>query len=222
MTPPEIQRIREIDVHELAEAIREVGFECTECGECCTSDSPKEENENVVTIFPDEVRRISESYDLERHEVAEPMPFGLDDYETFEWSVKREPCGDCFFHDSDIGCEIYEERPWICRTYPFDISLDSGEIDLSSVPATGVERSELDDCDLLVYECEGVGREMSYEKAVEYARRLKKRKIKEVRESRSLLENYEKVEPTQGSVVVHDSEGAHIVEERENPENGDS
>lgn len=143
---PEAERARKLDVKELADAIQEVGFECTECGDCCTSGSDDDPNENVVTVFPDEVRRISDNNDLKKDEIAEPNPFGGE--ETFEWALKRDGCGDCFFYENECG--IYEDRPWICRTYPFDVSWED------SVSST--EKRHLSDSTLLVYECEGTGR----------------------------------------------------------------
>ena len=69
------------------------------------------------------------------------------------------------------------------------------------------------DAAVVVGECEGTGRDITREDALELARAVKERTVKEEREARELLDAYESVEPPEGSVVVHDSEGAHVVPE---------
>lgn len=189
-----------LDVDAIADIVESVGFECTDCGECCTSgDGPL-----AVTVFPDERRRLADATDAMPDDVTEPSPFG--DEETFEWTVRRDACGDCFFHEGD-ACSVYESRPAVCRTYPFAVRFDD---------TTDAQRTfELDDgsgATLVVGECEGTGREITRDEALELAREVKKRAVKEEREARETVERYERIEPPDGMVVVHDSEGAHIVE----------
>jgi len=50
------------------------------------------------------------------------------------------------------------------------------------------------------------------EDALELARAVKRRAVKEEREARTLLDIYEPAEPPEGHVAVHDSEGTHYVE----------
>ncbi len=196
-----LERALSLDVDEIADVIESVGFECTDCGDCCTSD-----NEPLaVTVFPDERRRLARAADSSPDEVAEPSPFGGN--ETFEWTVRRDACGDCFFHRND-ACSVYEDRPSVCRTYPFAVRFDD-----AAGEDTEAERSfELGDATLVVGECEGTGRTVTRKEAVELAREVKKRAVKEEREARAVVEEYERVEPPDGAVVVHDSEGAHVVE----------
>lgn len=190
-----------LDVDAIADAVESVGFDCTDCGECCTSgDGPL-----AVTVFPDERRELADATGALPEEVSEPSPFG--DEETFEWTVRRDGCGDCFFHEGD-ACSVYEARPAVCRTYPFVVRFEDAD-------TTDAERTvELDgtDATLVVGECEGTGRDITREEAVDLAREIKKRSVKEEREARQTVERYEHVEPPDGAVVVHDSEGAHVVQ----------
>jgi Fe-S-cluster containining protein len=197
-----VERAESLDVERIADTIETVGFECTDCGDCCTA----EDEPLAVTVFPDERRRLAEATEASPDEVSEPSPFGGD--ETFEWTVRRDACGDCFFHDGDReggGCSAYETRPSVCRTYPFAVRFDEG------VEETAEQTYDIGEATLAVGECEGTGRDMDREEALELAREVKERAVKEEVEARDLVEAYEEVEPPDGHVVVHDSEGAHVV-----------
>ena len=196
-----VERAESLDVEEIADVIHDVGFECTDCGDCCTADG---EEPLAVTVFPDERRELAEEAELSVEDVSEPSPFGDEADETFEWTVRRDACGDCFFHEDD-ACSVYGARPSVCRTYPFAVGFDED--------VTGEESVELSgDATLVVGECEGTGRDITREDALELARAVKRRAVKEELEARKLLDVYETVEPPEGHVVVHDSEGAHVVE----------
>ena len=95
-----LERARSLDVGELAEAIQAIGFECTRCGRCCTADG---DDPHTATIFPDEIRAITEHTGAAWEDVARPMPYGVDDRgegETFEWALQTDACGDCRFLES--------------------------------------------------------------------------------------------------------------------------
>ena len=125
----ELERARDLDVAELADAVEAIGFECTRCGACCKSEA---DDPHTATVFPDEVRRLQEATaagasDGKRdgndgadddadsdgggardwRDVARPMPYGLaegDDGpegETFEWALQTDTCGDCVFYEED-------------------------------------------------------------------------------------------------------------------------
>lgn len=189
-----------LDVESLADAIESVGFECTDCGDCCTSgDGPL-----AVTVYPDERRELADETGAEPDGVTEPSPFG--DEETFEWTVRRDGCGDCFFHEGD-ACSVYDARPTVCRTYPFAVSFDDGDGPFEPDETVGVG-----DATLAVGDCEGTGRGMTRDEALGLAREVKRRAVKEEREARAVVEGYEPAEPPDGAVVVHDSEGAHVVD----------
>jgi len=63
-------KARALSVEALASQIREIGFECLGCGECCSGE------DNSVVVFPVEVRRILEATGLHWLEVAVPPDMG--------------------------------------------------------------------------------------------------------------------------------------------------
>jgi Fe-S-cluster containining protein len=187
---------------------------------------------HTATVFPDEVRRLQgaaggtdegddgtdaddrdadgtddgEEYDW--RDVARPMPYGLREGpdgpvgETFEWALATDDCGDCtFYAEDDDGtgaCTVHGDRPLICRTYPFSVALAG----TSQPMGEAVDREGL----VRAHECEGLGRDISREAAVELAGALKERAVRELEEAIAVREEYEPAGV--GGVVVHDSEGA--------------
>jgi Fe-S-cluster containining protein len=198
----ELTRARELSVAELADAIEAIGFECTRCGACCTAESDGEDH--TATVFPDEIRRLQEQGSHDWHDVARPMPYGLTDGEgeTFEWALQTDSCGDCVFYEESDGvgaCGVHEDRPLICRTYPFSVALGGTSQPMGeAVDRDGIVRA---------HECEGLGRDISRTDAEELAAALKERAIRELEEAVAVREAYEPVDPGPGEVVVHDSEG---------------
>lgn len=174
-----------IDESKIADKIMSIGYKCQQCGRCCMGDY----GDNTVSIFPFEIRRISEKTGLKREDIAVPTPSeDRDDagnIHTFEWILKKNR--DCTFLDKGL-CKIYECRPYICRTYPFYL-LDGR---------------------LRISECEGLGNTISDEDAMKMATLLKERYIAEIRESIALLEKFRGFAPSgKGDICVHDSEGEH-------------
>ncbi|TQQ79469.1 YkgJ family cysteine cluster protein [Halonotius roseus] len=228
----ELDRARGLAVDDLADAIESIGFECTRCGACCKgydpdSDGDGEEKEpdaadrepHTATVFPGEIRELQDAGDYDWRDVARPMPYGLDGDdagETFEWALQTDACGDCtFYEESDDGtghCGVHEDRPLICKTYPFSVALGGtsqpmGEaVDSVALPAQR-EAGETGDGEGMVraHECEGLGRDISREEAEELAAALKERAIREIEEAIAVRENYESRDVD--GVVVHDSEG---------------
>lgn len=170
------------------------GFQCKRCGKCCMGRF----GDNTVTVFPSEIRAIMAAAGLGWFDVA--RPYESDDVDgkgvihTFEWALRRKENGDCAFLEGG-KCAVYEHRPRICRTYP--MRLEAGELEL--------------------YECDGLGTGVT-DDGYEMAVALLGRQISEASETIALLEKFEAGSPHTPSVktyVVHDSEGSHIVEERE-------
>jgi len=194
--------IRDLDVSEIADAIQTVGFECTRCGACCRGDAGEE---HTATIFPDEVRRLSRDTDAEWRDVARPIPWGLDDSGhgmTIEWALQTGDCGDCTFlkehDDGRTACGVYDDRPMICRTYPFTLALSPESAPLGeAVDHVGP---------LVIHECEGVGRAIEREEAMRLARQLKRRGVRATREAIDVREQLAGDLPDEPTVVV-DSEG---------------
>ncbi|ELY37269.1 YkgJ family cysteine cluster protein [Natronorubrum tibetense] len=222
----ELEDARQLAVDDLADAIESIGFECTRCGACCKGHG---EDEHTATVFPDEVRDLeaSDAYDGEYdwRDVARPMPYGLSETEdgdlegeTFEWALQTDSCGDCTFYEEDEdgagACAAHDDRPLICRTYPFSVALDGtsqpmGEVvDSVALPAQREAGGAGDEKGVVrAHECEGLGRDISREDAEDLARALKERAVRELEEAIAVRDTYEPAPPDPGEVVVHDSEG---------------
>jgi len=144
---------------ELAEKIREIGFSCIRCGDCCRG---TEEDANLVMIFPNEIEHLAGATGQRAGDFSKPYPDKVPTCGggsiTFEWCLKRIGRG-CIFLDG-THCKAYASRPWICRTYPFMLS---GER-LSLSP------------------CRGIGREISQREADEIAGLLIARSVAEQEE----------------------------------------
>lgn len=198
------ERARDLGIEALADAIQEIGFECTRCGRCC---SGTEAEPHTATIFPDEVRTIQAGTGGSWEDVARPVPFGLDDGEgeTFEWALQTDSCGDCQFLMADqdgskTACSIYADRPRICQTYPFSVDIAGTEgYDEAVVESVGPVRA---------HECPGLGADIERERAVDLADLLKERAIREIAEALAVREAYDPSIGEGEPVVVHDSEGA--------------
>ena len=227
----ELERARDLDVGELADAIRSIGFECTRCGACCRGHG--EDEEHTATVFPDEVREViagssdggsDVAYDW--RDVARPMPFGLDregkghgvsggddggadggdgpSGETFEWALQTDDCGDCtFYDDGEPG------GSGACTVYqdrPLICQTYPFSVELAGSEPMGevVESAG----PVRAHECEGLGRDIDEADAAELARTLKARAVRGVEEMIAVRDNYEPANPGPGEVVVHDSEGA--------------
>ncbi|WP_276252728.1 YkgJ family cysteine cluster protein [Halomontanus rarus] len=229
----ELERAEALDTDALADVIESIGFECTRCGACCTRDG---DDEHTATVFPDEVRELEAATGDGWRDVARPMPYGLRETEdgdlageTFEWALQTDSCGDCVYYEEDDtgtgtgACVAHEDRPLICRTYPFSVALGGtsqpmGEaVDSVALPAQR-EVGESDDEEMIVraHECEGLGRDISREDATDLARALKERAVRELEEAIAVRDNYEPAvfgaENENDPIVVHDSEGAKRID----------
>jgi len=175
-------------------------------------DGTDDRDPHTATVFPDEIRRLQSAGDddgdgYDWRDVARPMPYGLretDDGpagETFEWALRTDDCGNCTFYEETDGvgaCTVHDDRPLICRTYPFSLALGG-----TAEPMGGVVDAE---GSVRAHECEGLGRDIPRADAEELAAALKERAVRELEEAIAVRDNYE---PTDvDGVVVHDSEGA--------------
>ena len=172
----------------LATLLTTMGFSCTRCGGCCRGESG---DDHLVMVAPHEVREILRSAGARWDEVAEPFPcfirHGEAGFHTFEWCLRRN--GDrCRFLDAESGCAIYPSRPWICRTYPFVI--DEGE--------------------LLVFPCPGLGAELTIAEAEVLAAELSARERFE-REEEDRIRSVLTRAPLPPERVVIDGEGVKVL-----------
>ena len=189
-----------LSINEMAKQLVSIGFECVRCGECCRARS----GDNTVILFPDEIQLIVDTQGMTPDEVCEPsIPQFIDDsgiLHCFEWVLNRHSSGDCIFIQADNTCMLYQQRPWICSTYPFFLAFTNGAIKP----------------DIMVSECKGAGRPMDEEDAIKLAELLRDRLLAEITEEIGLLENLDGFEDwgpirdysRQGySIAVHDSRG---------------
>jgi Fe-S-cluster containining protein len=179
------EAVRIIDESAITKKIISIGYKCQQCARCCMEDY----GDNTVSIFPFEIRLISEKTGLKMEDIAVPAPSedrdAAGNLHTFEWILKKN--GNCTFQDNGL-CKIYECRPYICRTYPF--YLLEGR--------------------LMVSECEGLENTINEEDAAKMAALLRERYLAEIMESISLLEKFRGFAPSgKGYICVHDSEGEH-------------
>jgi Fe-S-cluster containining protein len=124
----ELERARDLDEADLADAIESIGFECTRCGACCKAEA---DDPHTATVFPDEVRNLQAATDYDWRDVARPMPYGLENDdsadvegsedeatdedgpkseptdETFEWALQTDACGDCAFYEEGEETESH-------------------------------------------------------------------------------------------------------------------
>lgn len=184
-----LERAKALSVEGLATQIREIGFKCLGCGECCSGE------DNSVVVFPFEVRRILAATGLGWLEVAGPPDVGEWDkdgcFHTLEWRLKKVSQS-CRFFENGL-CSIYPIRPGLCSTYPF--YLDEGVLQCSM--------------------CSGIGGCIEPSEARELAERVIRRYVFELLEAIALTEKYEDFERGEsregGVYVVHDSEGEHWI-----------
>jgi len=186
-----LEAARDLSTEGIAAEIQKVGFRCIECGECCRGE------DNSVTVFPFEIKRIVCETGKSWLDVVEPPSLGEWDSErnfhTLEWRLKKEGPS-CSYH-SGGGCSIYPDRPLLCRTYPF--YLEDGELHVS--------------------ECRGLGGAIEHRAALSLASVIKTRYLTEIEESIELVRRYrdfERGSPSSegaGVCIVHDSEGEHPI-----------
>jgi Fe-S-cluster containining protein len=172
----------------LANEITNIGFQCQRCGECCRNTGRES---NLVMVGPPEIRRICGATAHAWQEVAEPYPEFIEDGQgsryTFGWCLKRTS-DRCMFLEQG-RCAVYDQRPWICRTYPFMLGEEG----------------------LMVFDCPGLGREIAEEDALAIARCLLERKRAEDEEYAATKKHFMNMSNSGGSTRVIDSEGQKTI-----------
>ena len=234
----ELERARALDVEEVADAIEEIGFECTRCGGCCKAvETDDGAAEHTATVFPDEVRRLQETGDYDWRDVARPMPFGLTEGadgpegETFEWALQTDGCGDCAFYEEGNGgegkaaaggqqgtgtCTVHGDRPLICQTYPFSVALGGTSQPMGApVASAGPEVPQADGAPADSVDSKGLVRAHECEGLGRDISREEAEELAATLKRRAVRELEEAVavsdtyQPVDtDGVVVHDSEGA--------------
>jgi Fe-S-cluster containining protein len=125
-----------MDRNDLARQIRDIGFSCTRCGECCSG------IDNLVMVSPEEIERLAGKTGCPANDLAEPYPECIETGDggsiTFEWSLRKDES--CCRLLSEGLCTAYAARPWICRTYPF--MLEGEHLRVSACPGLGGDISD--------------------------------------------------------------------------------
>ena len=100
---------------ELVRIIREVGFSCNGCGQCCTSSY----NGHVFLLDADlpGVREIDPDALIPAPDFEYGDQFGTLYVSGYALRVRDD--GTCCFLTSDRRCSIYDHRFFICRIYPY-------------------------------------------------------------------------------------------------------
>ncbi|ELZ37943.1 hypothetical protein C471_12596 [Halorubrum saccharovorum DSM 1137] len=240
----ELERARDLDADELADAIESIGFECTRCGGCCTGYAPDDpggapagegadtgdgegdrepdREPHTATVFPDEVRAVAdaaeaefgESYDW--RDVARPMPFGLSAGDD------GEPAGETFewaLATDDCGdCTFYEETDGqgACTVHDARPLICQTYPFSVALDGTSQPMGEAVDAEGVVraHECEGLGRDISREDAEELAAALKERAVRELEEAIGVRDGYD---PT----AAERADGDAVVFDSEGPKEAD-
>ena len=94
-------------------------FKCTQCGDCCTG-AP-----GYVWVNQAEIEAMAARMELEVDEFQKLYVRKI----GIRRSLKEFPNGDCVFFDTEKrNCQLYEDRPRQCKTWPFwDSNLKSEE-----------------------------------------------------------------------------------------------
>lgn len=123
----ELDILRQYPETELAAIIREVGFSCTACGNCCTTTHNghvfllEHDTERAMKICPDSLI---------------PAPFfevcdRSGNFYVSGYALRAHTDGTCI-HLADNRCSIYEDRFCICRVYPYMLHREPDERGLLS------------------------------------------------------------------------------------------
>ncbi len=120
----DLKDLREYPEHRLAGIIKEIGFTCTSCAQCCT----RAFNDHVFLLDSD-AKRILEI----DPSALEPAPYyefcdrnGTFYVAGYALRAQDDDAGSCFFLDAG-RCRIYPDRPAICRVYPYMIHREADE-----------------------------------------------------------------------------------------------
>jgi len=85
-------------------------FECTRCGACCSGFA------GTVRVTDEEIAVLARRLGLSEAEFRKgyTRSVGAD-----HLSLQETEEFDCVFYDRSKGCQVYEDRPKQCRTWPF-------------------------------------------------------------------------------------------------------
>ncbi|MDR0767333.1 MAG: YkgJ family cysteine cluster protein [Methanosarcinales archaeon] len=173
------------------EVVQDVGFECDFCGKCCT----RAFNDHVY-LLKEDISRIFET-DADAADAFIPSPYfdfcdqsGRFYVSGYSLKTQGDEVGSCIFLEND-RCRIYDNRPLICRVYPYMIHRetdDSGLYDWREISGLnehglyGAEISEKEAADIFEmtkkYESGYISQEIEFLRAV--SNHFAKNKLKHI------------------------------------------
>ncbi|MDK2892975.1 YkgJ family cysteine cluster protein [Methanohalophilus sp.] len=169
----ELEVIENLDIDSIASQIMSIGFECIRCGKCCRGsfgDNSVLLNSEDMTLL--EKQSLKDGFVIPMIDLSDKEQWQLVDkngiLHTFGWMLKRTPDMDCIFLNNNSECQIYDHRPYLCRTYPF--FLNNGKLE--------------------VCECEGLGKFISLEAARNLAVHVVHRKVVELMDTIKIYEKF--------------------------------
>jgi len=117
-------------------------FECTQCGGCCTGFP------GTVRVTDEEIQALARRLGISESEFRKGYTRSVG---AAELSLQEKPNLDCVFYDSDAGCQVYEDRPKQCRTWPFWRRVVRSEATWETEAATcpGMDMGPLHDADYI-------------------------------------------------------------------------
>jgi len=158
----ELAGLKKFPDSEFVGIIKDLGFRCELCARCCTN----EFNDHVFLLDAD--LEIIRQIDPDAVTPA-PDPEFCDQKGNFYvsgYALRTKPDGSCVFLENK-RCKIYDNRPTICRVYPYMLHQEAdefGKVDwrqISGLNEHGRYNSKIEDS-----ECEAIARETrAYEEA---------------------------------------------------------
>lgn len=108
-----------ITISEFKKNIDDINFVCNSCGICCT------QYFNDYIFLLDQDTEYLKKKNIECFDVPKKLDY-CDQYGNFYASgyslkVKNDDLGSCIFLSKDNKCTIYNNRPFICKIYPYMI-----------------------------------------------------------------------------------------------------
>lgn len=111
--------MRDLDLaYDVCMSMRDAG-ECVCCGRCC--------HQPFITVMDEEVERISGSAGIDAGDFVTRYLYREDG----RWLMRKE--GACRFLGGDNRCTIWQDRPEICRDFPYMVSKLMSAVYLSIV-----------------------------------------------------------------------------------------
>jgi len=100
---------------------KNIWFVCSRCGLCC-GDTPKKTRH--VFLLKQEVKRIADHTKQSVNSFAKEAPGNA----PYLFEMRKNPDSLMCIFLKDNACTIYDNRPLVCRFYPFELSTtDNGE-----------------------------------------------------------------------------------------------